>query len=103
MKQLVTRLTTAAAACLVIVGGVAVAQSGTGSTGPDTATTTPPAASATPPHGSANTGTQPGTGTNASGSGYGSGSATTTDSSGMDRSGMSGDTSTARAARSDRN
>lgn len=38
MNKLVTRLTSAAAACLVVVAGVAVAQSndGKGTTGPDT-------------------------------------------------------------------
>ena len=51
MKKLVNRLTTAAAACLVVVAGVAVAQSaGKGTTGPDTgATPTVPDANNTMP------------------------------------------------------
>lgn len=113
MNKLVTRLTSAAAACLVVVAGVAVAQSndGKGTTGPDTgasptlpdpnntmpaapSTTTSPSSTSSP-----STVTTPSTGTTGTSS-YNSGSTTSTPST--------TDSSTAPAdstlpARSDRN
>ena len=115
MNKLVTRLTSAAAACLVVVAGVAVAQSndtsGKGTTGPDTgasptlpdpnntmpaapSSTTTPSSTSSP-----STVTTPSTGSTGTSS-YNSGSTTSTPST--------TDSSTAPAdstlpARSDRN
>jgi len=112
MNKLVTRLTSAAAACLVVVAGVAVAQSndGKGTTGPDTGASptlpdpnnTMPAAPSTstsPSTSTPSTATTPSTGTTGTSS-YNSGSTTSTPST--------TDSSTAPAdstlpARSDRN